>query len=58
MVKQEMQLKNIHGIQVERKTPVISHLLFIDDSLLFARANSKEADNIMKTLKKYQDSSY
>lgn len=43
---------------MERKTLVISHLFFVDDSLLFAHANSKEADNIMKTLKKYQDSSY
>ncbi|XP_058776383.1 uncharacterized protein LOC131650701 [Vicia villosa] len=36
---------------------MISHLFFTDDRQLFARANSKEVDCIMKTLKKYQDSS-
>lgn len=34
----------IHGIQVARNAPKISYLMFIDDSLLFSRANKDEPD--------------
>ncbi|XP_058741949.1 uncharacterized protein LOC131614373 [Vicia villosa] len=44
----------IHGLQVARQAPVITHLFFADDSLLFARATGKEADRIMATLKTYE----
>lgn len=45
---------SIHGIQVARKAPQITHLLFADDNLLFARANQKEVDSITQVLKVYQ----
>lgn len=34
-LKKEMMDKNIHGLQVARWAPKISHLLFVDDCLLF-----------------------
>lgn len=44
----------VHGIKVARKAPVITHLLFADDSLLFARAHEVEASRIMEILQEYQ----
>ncbi|XP_058764138.1 uncharacterized protein LOC131637556 [Vicia villosa] len=57
MLKKEAREAQIHGIQVARKAPVITHLLFADDSLLFARALCTEAAKIMDILKRYESSS-
>ncbi|XP_058776202.1 uncharacterized protein LOC131650515 [Vicia villosa] len=57
LLKKEAQSKNIHGISVARKALVITHLFFADDSLLFARANNKEAGQILEILQRYQCSS-
>jgi hypothetical protein len=57
MLKKEAHLNDLHGIQVVRNAPKITHLLFADDSLLFARANSKEASTILTVLKSYQETS-
>lgn len=42
---------------MERTTPVISHLFFADDCLLFARANSSEAKRLMIILAEYEAAS-
>lgn len=47
----------IHGIQVFRRAPKISHLFFADDCLLFSKANTDEADKILEILHRYQASS-
>lgn len=57
LLKKEVSANRIHGLQVARKAPKILHLFFADDSLLFARANSFEADCIMDTLSRYQTAS-
>jgi len=53
LLSEKAILNNIHCIQVARQAPKISHLLFADDSLLFARANTVEAEIILKVLHSY-----
>lgn len=55
LLKEDAHRKEVHGITVAGNAPCISHLFFADDSLLFARANSAEAKNIMDVFKKHQD---
>ena len=45
------------GLRFVGRPPVISHLLFIDDSLLFYRARLVEAQKLKVILKAYEDAS-
>nr|XP_023894814.1 uncharacterized protein LOC112006735 [Quercus suber] len=47
----------IHGVAICRKAPMISHLLFADDSLLFYKASQKEVQVINELLQTYADAS-
>ncbi|XP_021720023.1 uncharacterized protein LOC110687709 [Chenopodium quinoa] len=44
----------LHGAKASRNGPIVSHLLFADDSLLFARANQRECEAIVDVLNKYE----
>jgi hypothetical protein len=57
LLHKESQSNNIHGIQVARHAPKITHLLFADDSLFFARANIQEIEILTQVLTKYQEAS-
>uniref|UniRef100_A0A803QQJ3 Reverse transcriptase domain-containing protein n=1 Tax=Cannabis sativa TaxID=3483 RepID=A0A803QQJ3_CANSA len=43
-----------HGIQIARAAIPISHLMFADDTILFARANKEEAKNLMDCISNYE----
>lgn len=47
----------IHGIQFGRAGLSISHLLFTDDSLIFARAATAECAHLKSLLDKYSTAS-
>lgn len=47
----------IHGIKIGRRVDPISHLLFVDDSVLFARAIVEEVDNMLDILSIYEAAS-
>ena len=47
----------IHGVKIGRRVEAISHLLFADDSLLFARANEEEVEQVIDILSIYEGAS-
>lgn len=57
MIHKQVEKGNLHGARVSRYGPVVSHLLFADDSLLFARANRQECSVIVELLNRYEKAS-
>jgi hypothetical protein len=49
--------KSIHGVKIAPRAPEITHLLFVDDSLLFCRANEEETHQIKDIINSYQQAS-
>ncbi|KAM6558351.1 hypothetical protein CsatA_027590 [Cannabis sativa] len=45
----------IHGIKIAHSAPPVSHLMFADDTILFARANEKEAKKLMECISLYEN---
>ena len=52
LLKEERQGK-IKGMKIARNSPVINHLLFADDLLLFGKASLLEPESIKVCLDKY-----
>jgi len=48
-----IQSSVLSGIKVASSAPVVSHLLFADDSLLFFKANRESAEAIKEALNNY-----
>ncbi|XP_021752531.1 uncharacterized protein LOC110718037 [Chenopodium quinoa] len=44
----------LHGIRVAPTAPPISHLLFVNDSIIFTRANIDEVNTICEVLHTYE----
>uniref|UniRef100_A0A803P656 Reverse transcriptase domain-containing protein n=1 Tax=Cannabis sativa TaxID=3483 RepID=A0A803P656_CANSA len=44
----------IHGIKIALSAPPISHLMFADDMILFARANNNEAEQLMECISTFE----
>lgn len=49
--------KWIHGIKICRKAPVVSHMLFADDSYFYCKADTNEARKVMELLAVYERAS-
>ena len=54
MLRKEEVQGNIQGISVSGGAPQISHLLFVDDSIVFCRATVEEGRKILKVLEDYE----
>lgn len=46
----------IHGIKISKLTSTINQLIFIDDSIVFLRADKTEAQHLKECLNMYQQS--
>ncbi|KAL8155862.1 hypothetical protein AgCh_001058 [Apium graveolens] len=57
LIKKFEEKRWIRGCKIARGAPVISHMLFADDSYLYCRANEMEARNIKKLLSVFEGAS-
>ncbi|KAK2376115.1 hypothetical protein QL285_076941 [Trifolium repens] len=55
LIKKSVANGELHGIQMCRGAPVVSHLLFADDCFLFCRSTIDEANHLMGILKTYEE---
>lgn len=46
-------LGRLHGTKISREAPFISHLLFVDDTVIFARATIEEASTVEDIMTTY-----
>ena len=57
LIQQTETLGAIKGVSLCNAGPKVSHLFFVDDSLLFCQATSQECTHILETLKQYEETS-
>ena len=53
LISKEEMIGNIHGIKISRHSPLVLHILYVDDLMVFSRGNASEASCIMKCLSKF-----
>lgn len=54
LIKNGVRGGNIHGIKICRRAPIVTHLLFADDSFLFMKANDREVNFVKELLHCYE----
>ena len=57
MLKKAETMRDIRGISFCRRGPWLTHLLFIDDSLIFCGANDNECQKLLEILALYERAS-
>ncbi|CAN1269326.1 LINE-1 retrotransposable element ORF2 protein [Linum perenne] len=53
LLEREVEQKWIMGLRMTSRCPVLTHILFADDTVIFGRANLKEAEAYWKILNRY-----
>ncbi|KAB2625965.1 hypothetical protein D8674_017625 [Pyrus ussuriensis x Pyrus communis] len=57
LIQQAVDKRQLTGVQLNFGGPIISHLFFADDTLIFMRANKQNCDSLMKILDAYCNAS-
>ncbi|CAA7062301.1 unnamed protein product [Microthlaspi erraticum] len=45
------------GIRVSKRSPIVNHLLFADDTMIFCKADPKSCKELLSILRKYEEAS-
>jgi hypothetical protein len=53
LLKQSHKSSYLHGLKVAPTTPIVNHLLFSDDSLLFIKASVEGATEVNEVMENY-----
>ena len=53
LLDHEIRTKNISGIKASSHGPAMTHVMYVDDIILFSKATSKDAYDINVVLEKY-----
>lgn len=53
LMQQAREMQSIEGIQLNRSSPVISHLFFADDTLIFLKAEKDNCRNLVRLIDEY-----
>jgi len=53
MIRGDKERGELEGVKVWRDAPMVSHLLFVDDSLILMKADKKNADCLSDILSRY-----
>ena len=54
LINQAVTIGKIRGISICRNGPRLTHLFFVDDSLLFCRVTSQECQHVLNILMAYE----
>uniref|UniRef100_A0A803QPC0 Reverse transcriptase n=1 Tax=Cannabis sativa TaxID=3483 RepID=A0A803QPC0_CANSA len=54
LIQRAEESGSVHGIKIAQAAPPISHLMFADDTILFARANENEARKLLECISIYE----
>ncbi|XP_074278012.1 uncharacterized protein LOC141601617 [Silene latifolia] len=57
LIRREIENGALHGVRIATQAPIISHLFFADDSILFVKANEEEASRVLEVLRRYEGAS-
>ena len=57
LIKASVARGDMKGVSVCREGPILSHLFFADDSLIFCKASLDECDALQKALRVYEEAS-
>ncbi|XP_074293887.1 uncharacterized protein LOC141621071 [Silene latifolia] len=57
LMRRAVEVRSLHGVRVAANAPLISHLLFADDSIFFMRTNMEEAEAVNAILQRYEHAS-
>ena len=57
LIKKAERNGDIHGFSLCRRGPKLTHLLFVNDSLLLCRATMEECGKVLNMLSDYEDAS-
>lgn len=57
LIIDRVEKKQVHGVVVAKGAQEISHLFFVDDSLIFSRATMEEVDVVTQAIQVYEHDS-